>query len=255
MAARSGLAFFPLLLTAGAIVLLLFVVLAGVTDSTPFNKTFFLSLDLSKFQGAISSPSGDGHYTLWGICASDDSGNSINCPHASPAYPFDPSTNFAGGTPTNIASSINFFYYMSRFAFAFYLIALVFSAISFLTGLLALCSRLGSAVSTIFAFLGFIFAAAAASLSTAWIVIAKNDLVNAGIDASIGNYAIGFSWGATAALFLASFGFCCVACCCGRRHRTDDEFATTPTTTGRTRFWRRKEKVPFDAEHTANGSY
>lgn len=36
---------------------------------------------------------------------------------------------------------------MSRFMFAFYLIALFFAAISLLTGLLALCSRLGGYLS------------------------------------------------------------------------------------------------------------
>ena len=55
------------------------------------------------------------------------------------------------------------------------------------------------------------------------------------------------------ALFLASFGYCCVAC--GRRKRGDKEdFATTPTST-KSRFWKRSNKTPFDSEHTANGSY
>ena len=63
--ARSILAFFPLILTAGAIVLLLFVVLAGITDTVPFNKTWFVSADLSRITGSgVNSPSGTFVYSV-----------------------------------------------------------------------------------------------------------------------------------------------------------------------------------------------
>lgn len=42
----------------GAIVLLFFVILAGVNDSIPLNETFFLSADISSFNTGINSPSG-----------------------------------------------------------------------------------------------------------------------------------------------------------------------------------------------------
>jgi len=256
--ARSAFAFIPFILTAGAIVLLFFVVLAGITSSAPLNETYFIAVDLSKFANAnVTSPTHTGHWTLWGICGADASGNNVNCPHASPAFPFDLIANLGtNGVPQAIANSANFFYYMSRFAFAFYLIALVFAVIAFVLGLLALCSRLGGAISSVFGFLALFFAVAAAALTTAWVVIARNDLSSAGIAASIGVKALGFSWGAVGALFLASFLYCCVACAPRNRHK-DDALATptTTTTTGRRRWFHRREKVPFDSEHTANGSY
>ena len=97
--------------------------------------------------------------------------------------------------PQALIDRSSFFYYMSRFSFAFYLITLTFAVVAFVTGLLALCSRLGSAISSIFCFLALFFAAAAASLTTAWVVTARNLLNDNGIAASIGVKALGFAWG------------------------------------------------------------
>jgi hypothetical protein len=58
------------------------------------------------------------------------------------------------------------FYYLSRSAFAFYLISLIFAVFSFFTGFLALCSRLGSAVSSLFALTALLFTTLAATLMT-----------------------------------------------------------------------------------------
>lgn len=41
-----------LILIGGSIVLMFFVVLSGVKDSTPLNKTYFLQADTSNIQGA-----------------------------------------------------------------------------------------------------------------------------------------------------------------------------------------------------------
>jgi hypothetical protein len=42
----------------GAVVLLFFVILAGVRDSVPLNETFFLSADISSFKSNVNTPSG-----------------------------------------------------------------------------------------------------------------------------------------------------------------------------------------------------
>jgi hypothetical protein len=75
----------------------------------------------------------------------------VNCPNPVAAYPFDPAANFNSGVPAYFLVHQNYYYYTSRFMFAFYIIAVAFAAFSLLTGLLALCSRLGSAVSSVFA--------------------------------------------------------------------------------------------------------
>jgi hypothetical protein len=94
---------------------------------------------------------GYGQWTLWGVCGATTDGKNVNCPSPKAAYPFDPSANFGNGVPSYFIDNSNFFYYTSRFMFAFFIIAVAFAAFSLLTGLLALCSRLGSAVSSVFA--------------------------------------------------------------------------------------------------------
>jgi hypothetical protein len=42
----------------GAVVMLFFVILAGVTYTPPLNQTFFISADLSSFHTNLDSPTG-----------------------------------------------------------------------------------------------------------------------------------------------------------------------------------------------------
>ena len=147
----------------GAAVMLFFVILAGVTYHTPLNETFFLSADISSFHTGIDSPSGSnpcqsqltkgfGQWTLWGVCGATTDGKNVNCGKHHPAYPFNPAENFPNSTvPIYFVDNQHFYFYTSRFMFAFFLIAITFVAISLFTGLLALCSRLGSAVAAVFA--------------------------------------------------------------------------------------------------------
>lgn len=63
-------------------------------------------------------------------------------------------------------SSTNRFYYLSRFTFALILIALFFAVLSFFTGLLAIFSRLGGALSGLLAALALFFHGVVAALMT-----------------------------------------------------------------------------------------
>jgi len=254
--ARSVFAFLPLIFTAAAIVFLVFVIVGGVSGSAPFNKDYFLSIDLSTLPGGKSGK-GFARWTLWQVCNADDSGSSnANCGKAAPAFSFDISQYLPADDSIydDILNQANFYYYMTRFAFAFYLIALTFASLSLFTGLLALCSRLGGAISSFFGYIALFFALTAACLMTAWTVTAKNQLSNHGISASLGAQDYGFTWGAVGALILSSTMFCCVACS-PRRRNANKEFAASPSTTSKRRFWQRKDKTAFDTEHTANGSY
>lgn len=58
------------------------------------------------------------------------------------------------------------YFYLSRCAFAFWLIALFFAVIALFTSLLALCTRLGAYLTGFTTFLAFVFQALAASLMT-----------------------------------------------------------------------------------------
>jgi len=251
--AVSPFVWVPFILQAGAVVLLFFVILAGVRDSVPLNETFFLSADISSFKSNVNTPSGYGQWTLWGICGATTDGKNVNCPNSVPAYPFDPAANFNSGVPAYFLVHQNYYYYTSRFMFAFYIIAVAFAAFSLLTGLLALCSRLGSAVSSVFAMAALVIDIVAASLMTAVFVQGRDNFQNAGITASLGVKAFGFAWGSVGCLLFATFGFCCVACGPGRRTRERNTYDGPVTGTRTSRFWRRRNRK-VDAEGVA-GTY
>lgn len=124
--------------------------------------TYFIQVDTSG-TAATRNPS---RWTFFKICGVVD-GHNGNCGATVPALPFDPSLNFGSdeGLPTAFTSG-NHYYYLSRFMFAFYLIALFFAVIALFTGLLALCSRLGSYLSGATTFVALFFQALAAALMT-----------------------------------------------------------------------------------------
>ena len=76
----AGMGLASLILIAGAVVLMFFVVLSGVTNSTPLNKTYFLQADT----GSISGARPVSQWTFFYICGS---GNR-NCGKPVPALPF-----------------------------------------------------------------------------------------------------------------------------------------------------------------------
>jgi hypothetical protein len=69
-----------LILIAGSIVLIFFVVLSGVTDSTPLNKTYFMQADTSTIAGARTTS----QWTYFYVCGE---GNT-NCGKPVPDLPF-----------------------------------------------------------------------------------------------------------------------------------------------------------------------
>jgi hypothetical protein len=73
------------------------------------------------------------------------------------------SSEFVLSTDT---SSSNRFYYLSRFMFAWYLIAFFFAHIALFTGVLALFSRLGGYLSALTAMLAMFFQVLGAALMT-----------------------------------------------------------------------------------------
>ena len=57
-----------LILIAGSLVLLLFVILSGVKNALPLNKTYFLEADTSSFQGARAVS----RWTYFYVCGADN---------------------------------------------------------------------------------------------------------------------------------------------------------------------------------------
>jgi hypothetical protein len=200
----SFLAPLSLIFLAGSIVLLFFVILSGVTHTSPLRQTYFLSADTSGITGARDVS----QWTFFHICGR---GNT-DCSRAFP----DPPVGWAwsgrptgSNLPTRLIGSYGshttsfYYFYMWRFGWVFYLIALFFTVFAFFTGFIACCGRLGSAIAGLTTSVALFFLTIAASLMTATFVKMRNQFHSVGRDASIGQYAFGFTWGAWAALFIS----------------------------------------------------
>ncbi|KAK8104464.1 uncharacterized protein PG998_011497 [Apiospora kogelbergensis] len=203
---HAGLGLTSLILLAASIVLMLFVILSGVTNVTPFNRTYFLSAATDGITGARPRT----QWTYFYMCRP---GN-VDCGGAWPAPPFGWAWD---ANPTGAPSSLvgshgnhttsSYFFYMWRFGWVFYLMTLFFSVLAFFTGFLACCGRLGSALAGLSTLVALFFYSIAVSLMTATFVKARNVFAADGRDASLGRYAFGFSWGAWACLFLSMLLF------------------------------------------------
>jgi len=242
---RSGMGAASLILIAGSIVLLFFVVLSGVKHSTPLSKTYFLRADTS----SIASARPVSQWTYFYICGE---GNT-DCGKPVPALPFGYAWVGGGaGAPAPLVgkhgkgTTSTYFFYLWRFGWVFYLLALVFDVFGFFAALLAPCSRLASGFSGILIACALFWMTLAASLMTATFVKARNDFKNAGMAAKLGRYAFGFTWGAWAAMFLATL-FLFLGC--GLGGRKDTVSTTTPrtgrstTAASKTGFFRRQRKA------------
>jgi hypothetical protein len=154
-------AFLSLFFTAGGLLLMFFVLLAGTSDHNPLNQIYFLEVDTSGIPNAPNTS----RWTFWNLCSVTASHRN-KCGSVHPAFPLDPPSHRNFDTRVDIphqflgydtcVSTIwlariltethrtSKYFYLTRFMFAFNLIALFFHVMAFFTGLLALCSRIGA---------------------------------------------------------------------------------------------------------------
>ena len=163
------LAITALILTAGGIVLQFFIILSGI-NSSPLNLVYFLETTTNGITGATGSRGAGlnpARWTYLAICGANGSRNA-NCSSKGAAIPFDLEQNFGTttGVPQTLLDHHNTYYYLSRVAWAFYLIALFFAVITFFISLLAICARLGAYLTGFFGLLAFMSQAIAAALMT-----------------------------------------------------------------------------------------
>jgi len=246
---RAGMGLASLILIAGSIVLMFFVVLSGVTNSTPLNKTYFLQANT----GSISGARPVSQWTYFYICGADNQ----DCGSTVPALPFGYAWDSnPTGAPADLVGKYGHhttsyhYYYMWRFGWAFYLIALVFNVLAFFTSLLAPISRLASGLSGLIIGTALFFFTFAASLMTVTFVEARDRFKHAGMSAKVGRYAFGFTWGAWACMFLATV---MLFLGCGLGGRRDKAPTTTTRGTGGVssrNFFRRRRSRP-----SARGSF
>jgi hypothetical protein len=165
MAGRALFGLLSLILLAGAVLLQFFIVLAGTTGSVPLDRVYFLESTTNGIPGA-RNPS---RWTLFYICGADGNGHNANCGSPVPALPFNPPGRSNFDTDVGVPDAfigVKRYFYLSRFAFAFFLIALFLGVIALFTGLLALCTRLGAKLSAFTTFWAMFFQLLFAALMT-----------------------------------------------------------------------------------------
>eukprot|EP00918_Siedleckia_nematoides_P108291 GHVU01236342.1.p1 GENE.GHVU01236342.1~~GHVU01236342.1.p1 ORF type:complete len:258 (+),score=19.27 GHVU01236342.1:162-935(+) len=196
---RGSLGFVSWVLIATSILFLFFVVLSGVTGTTPLNKTYFLQADTSGISGARPTS----QWTYFYVCGA---GNS-DCGDAVPALPFgDAWGSGATGVPDALFGkhhgTSSHYYYLWRFGWVFYLMALVFDVIALFLAFLS-CLRIGAGLAGLVAAAAWFFMTLGASLMTAEFVMARNRFRDAGLSAKIGTYAFAWTWAAWACITIA----------------------------------------------------
>ncbi|KAL8290699.1 hypothetical protein RB597_008778 [Gaeumannomyces tritici] len=188
---------------AGSLAMMFFIILAGVADSPPLNNTYFLEASTDGVRGARSTS----RWTYLHVCgpANLDCSPARPAPGVGSAWP-----NGGAGAPTELLgpwdgnTTSEYYWYMWRFGWVLFLIALFFEVMAFFASFIACLGRLGSAVAGLVSMGALFFLTIAVALMTATFVKMRDAFLAAGTDAHIGTYAFGFAWGAWAALLIAT---------------------------------------------------
>ena len=236
MVRNAILAPVSLILMAGAIVMMIFVILAGVRNVTPLNDTFFLRADTHDITGARPVS----QWSYFYICRPGNTGCSGAWPDppigwAWSAYARNAPASLVGDKGGHTTSS--YYYYMWRFGWVFYLIGFFFAVISFFAGFLACLGRLGAALAGLVGLTSLFFTSLAAALMTATFVKMRDAFRDAGRDASLGRYAFGFTWAAWTCILLATVIYFLGV------FRSRDRDAAARRGTGGGRRWGRRRSV------------
>ncbi|KAL2801250.1 SUR7/PalI family-domain-containing protein [Aspergillus keveii] len=202
---RAALGFLGLFFTAGALLLMWLTFLGGVRNTNPLNQIYFLQVDTSNIPGAPALS----RWTWWNLCAVENGDSQCGSSH--PDYPFDPPSHRTFNTEENIPEAFigtNHYFLTSRFSWPFMLIALFFGVISFFTGMLAMCTRIGSYLSALMAWLALVFQIITTCLITAVYVQGRNHFNANNQRARLGVKAFAFMWTAVACWMLACLMYC-----------------------------------------------
>ncbi|EMG50332.1 SUR7 Protein SUR7 [Candida maltosa Xu316] len=184
----------------GSLVLLVFIVLSGSSKHYPLNKFYWLEADTTNIPNA---PGNRSAWTFWGVCDKNDFSNCL----VGPAYPISPPDNFetSENIPEDFLNNDTTFFYLSRFSFAFCLIALGFTGLAFIIDILGFCFEIIDKVAIVLISFALLFMAGFAAMQTAVTVLAKNAFSNADRYAHIGAKSMGLLWAAFVCLVICWF--------------------------------------------------
>jgi hypothetical protein len=203
---RASLGFMGLFFMAGSILLIFLTLLAGSYNHTPLNEVYFLQADTGNIPGAPATS----RWTFWNLCGVTDGGKN-DCGKSHPDFPFDPPSHRNFNTTDNVPHQFigtKHYFLMSRFMFPFIIIGLFFAVLSLFTGLLAMCTRIGSYLSGFLAWLGLTFQSITTCLMTAVFVQGRDAFNRNGQSSKLGVKAFAFMWTATACLFISCLLYC-----------------------------------------------
>lgn len=220
-----------LLFVPGTALMLLFCVLSGGVDSFPFNTFYWIQVDTS----SISELSYDVYrWTFWGIChpSTYDSSKQGVCTQLGPAVPISPMDNFNLNStmldilPSDFIDNEQTYFYLSKFSFAFVLIALIFTGISLINVIVSPIWSSFKDANVLYLFLAMIFATAGASCGTAVSVLVRNKFTNAGFDAKLDAAFFGMLWASVFILLVMFFLSCCTATYKAYKKETTPDYET-----------------------------
>lgn len=217
-----------LLFAAGAILLELFIILAGATESSPLNRFYWIEADTSGIPGAPSTT----RWTNYNYCHVSHGHNTM-CSKNKADFAFQPSVTFdtRTGVPEAFYHHHDVYFYLSRFAYPFYLIGLVFTFVTFINCWLMYLSR-GFAISgTVMAFVAFFFVLLGSCCSTAWSALAVHQFKSNDMDAHLGPILMGFTWTSTALMLFVGIMTAFVGCCGSRRRSVKNTVYKESSTT------------------------
>ncbi|KAE8147542.1 actin cortical patch SUR7/pH-response regulator pali [Aspergillus avenaceus] len=180
--------------------------LGGARNTVPLNEIYFLQASTGDIPGAPTTS----RWTFWNLCPVGDDGKS-DCGKSHPDFPFDPPSHRNFDTTTNIPEAFigtKHYFLTSRFMFPFLIIALFFGVVSLFTGFLAMCTRVGSYLSSLMAWIALIFQIITTCLMTAVFVQGRNRFNANGQHATLGAKSFGFMWTSVACLFLSCILYC-----------------------------------------------
>lgn len=188
-------------LLAGANLLFVFIILGGSVNHFPFNDFWFVKADTSDISNAYPE---SGWY-FWGVCNIEDKSQ---C-NLGAAYPIEPSRNFqtTDGVPQDFTSGKKF-YYLSRFGFAFLLIAFVFTALAFLINLCGFYLESIEKIGILLVTLATLFDAGACAFYTSVAVLARNAFKDDGKSTKVGAKSFGILWASLVTLLIIWFTLC-----------------------------------------------
>lgn len=187
--------FLNLFFLAGTILLLILLILSGSTSTNPINKIYWLQADTSSIPNAFPQS----QWAFWGVC---ETNNLTNC-HTGPAYPLSPPDNFAtNDVPQEFIDNRDVFYYLSKFAFAFGLIALALTGITFVVSLLGFCFGVIDKITAFLITLALFFLAGFAAFQTAVVILARNAFSDANIYAKVPTISMALLWTSVVCLLI-----------------------------------------------------